>query len=110
MIFRASHRFAPIAPRKARMVMDLARNKSASQALEVLQFTNNRAAGMIDKVLRSAIANAGLDVEAEDLWVETARVDDGPTWPMRWMAGPRGRAMPIHKRTSHIVIELSDGN
>jgi len=110
MIFRASHRFAPIAPRKARMVMDLVRNKSASQALEVLQFTNNRAAGMIDKVLRSAIANAGLDVEAEDLWVETARVDDGPTWPMRWMAGPRGRAMPIHKRTSHIVIELSDGN
>jgi large subunit ribosomal protein L22 len=89
-------------------VIDLIRNKRANEALETLQFVNNRPAVMIDKVLRSAIANAGMEVDAEDLWVKAARVDEGPTWPMRWQAGPRGRAMPIHKRTSHIIIELSD--
>jgi large subunit ribosomal protein L22 len=64
---------------------------------------------MIDKVLRSAIANAGLDADAESLRIQTALVDEGPTWPLRWQAGPRGRAMPIRKRTSHILIELDDG-
>jgi len=108
MKFRASHRFAPISSRKARLVIDLIRDKSADEALEVLKFTNNRPASLIDKVLRSAIANAGLDADTENLWVETARVDDGPQWPMRWHAGPRGRIMPLHKRTSHILIELSD--
>lgn len=108
MKFRASHRFAPISARKARLVIDLIRRKSANEALEVLQFVNNRPASMIDKVLRSAVANAGLDADPESLWVQTARVDKGPTWPMRWHPGPRGRVMPIHKRTCHITIELSD--
>jgi len=109
MKFRASHRFAPVSASKARLVIDLIRDKSANEALEILQFVNNRPAVMIDKVLRSAIANAGLDADAETLRVEMARVDEGPTWPLRWQAGPRGRAMPIRKRTSHIVIELDDG-
>jgi len=109
MKFKASHRFAPISARKARLVIDLIRGRSANEALEVLQFTNNRPAAMIDKVLKSAIANAGADADPDDLRVETARVDQGPSWPMRWNAGARGRAMPIHKRTSHIVIELDDG-
>ena len=110
MKFKASHRFAPLSPRKARLVIDLIRDRSANEALQILQFTNNRPAAFIDKVLRSAIANAGLEADPEDLWVEVARVDAGPMWPMRWKAGARGRAMPIHKRTSHIVIELSDGD
>jgi large subunit ribosomal protein L22 len=108
MSFRASHRFAPVSAGKARMVMDLIRGKSANEALGILQFVNNRSASMIDKVLRSAIANAGLDADPESLWIESARVDKGPTWPLRWQPGPRGRAMPIRKRTSHIVIELTD--
>ncbi|HUW57071.1 MAG TPA: 50S ribosomal protein L22 [Planctomycetota bacterium] len=108
MRFRASHRFAPSSASKARLVVNLIREKSANEALEVLQFTNNRPAVLIDKVLRSAIANAGLDVDPETLWVQTARVDDGPTWPPRWKSGGRGRAMPIHKHTCHITIELSD--
>ena len=108
MKFKASHRFAPVSARKVRLVIDLIRNKSANHALEVLQFTNNRPATLIDKVLKSAIANAGLEADADALWVETARVDEGPTWPLRWNAGPRGRAMPFRKRTSHIIIELSD--
>jgi len=105
---RARHKFAPTSARKARLVIDLIRNKSVNEALEILQFCNNRPAVMIDKVLRSAIANAGADVDPDALWVEIARVDEGPTWPLRWMPGPRGRAMPIRKRTSHIIIELSD--
>jgi large subunit ribosomal protein L22 len=94
---------------KARLVIDLIRDKSANEALEILQFVNNRPAVMIDKVLRSAIANAGLDTDVDDLRIETALVDEGPTWPLRWQPGPRGRAMPIRKRTSHIFIELNDG-
>ena len=109
MKFKASHRFAPISARKARLVIDLIRGRSANAALELLQFTNNRSAVMIDKVLKSAIANAGVEADPDDLRIETARVDEGPSWPMRWKAGPRGRAMPRHKRTSHIIIELNDG-
>ena len=108
MKYKSSHRYASTSARKARIVIDLIRRKSANEALEILQFCNNRPAVMIDKVLRAAIANAGLDADPENLWVETARVDEGPTWPMRWMAGPRGRAMPIRKRTSHITIEVAD--
>ena len=109
MKFRASHRFAPVSASKARLVIDLIRSKSANEALEILQFVNNRSAVMIDKVLRSAIANAGLDAEVDDLRIQKAVVDEGPTWPLRWQPGPRGRAMPIRKRTSHIIIELNDG-
>ena len=106
--YRATHRFAPTSARKARLVMDLIRDKSANEALEILQFVNNRPAEMIDKVLRSAIANAGADADPEELWIESAFVNEGPTWPLRFQAGPRGRAMPIRKRTSHITIELTD--
>ena len=109
MKFRASHRFAPISSRKARLVIDLIRDKWAIEALEILQFTNNRSASLIDKVLKSAVANAGLDADPEALQVETARVDEGPTWPPRWKSGGRGRAMPTRKRTCHITIELNDG-
>jgi len=109
MKFRAIHRFASVSASKARLVIDLIRDKSANEALEILQFVNNRPAVMIDKVLRSAIANAGLDADVDDLRIEKAVVDEGPTWPLRWQPGPRGRAMPIRKRTSHIVIELNDG-
>ena len=108
MKYKATHRFASTSARKARLVIDLIRRKTANEALEILQFVNNRPAVMIDKVLRSAIANAGADADPEELRVETAFVNEGPTWPLRWQAGPRGRAMPIRKRTSHIVIELSD--
>ena len=108
MKFKASHRFAPVSARKVRLVIDLIRFKPVNEALQVLQFTPNRPAVLIDKVLRSALANAGLDADPDDLVVETARVDDGPMLPMRWQAGPRGRAMPIRRRTSHIIIEISD--
>ncbi len=108
MKYKASHKYASTSARKARLVIDLIRRKSANEALKILAFTNNRPAQMIDQVLRSAIANAGADADPEALWVHAAAINEGPTWPLRWMAGPRGRAMPIRKRTSHILIELSD--
>ncbi len=108
MKYKASHRFASTSARKARLVMDLIRRKSANEALQILAFTNNRPAQMIDQVLRSAIANAGADADPDALTVSSAFVNDGPMLPMRWQAGPRGRAMPIRCRTSHITVELSD--
>jgi large subunit ribosomal protein L22 len=108
MKYKASHKYASTSARKARLVMDLIRRKSANEALQILAFTNNRPAQMIDQVLRSAIANAGADADPEALWISMAAVNEGPTWPLRWNAGPRGRAMPIRKRTSHILIELTD--
>lgn len=105
--FKASHRFARISARKARYVMDLVRNQPVEQALEVLRFTNRRAAPMIAKVVKSAVANAIQEggADPESLVVAKAYVDEGPTWK-RWRPRARGMAYPILKRTSHLSIEV----
>lgn len=107
--FTASHRFARIAPRKARYVMDLVRNQRAEVALETLRFTHRRAAPMIAKVIRSAIANAVQEggANAERLFISHATVDEGPTWK-RFRPRARGMAFPILKRTSHLNIVVSE--
>ena len=109
MEFMASHRFAKISPRKARLVIDLIRGYHVSEALELLRRVEKRAAYMIDKVLRSAIANAveNGSVDADALYVAAARVDPGPV--RKWHR-PRSRGMwnRIRRRTSHIWITLSD--
>jgi large subunit ribosomal protein L22 len=83
-----------------------------NEALEILRFVNKRAAAMIDKVLRSAIADADeKEADVSRLYVVAAHVDEGPSF-RRWRPKDRGRAHPIDKRTSHIVVtvdELSDG-
>lgn len=108
--FRAMHRYAPMSARKARPVIDLVRGMSVNQALETLYHIPRRAAPMISKVISSAVANAGQEggVEASELFVATARVNDGPLKQgrLRWRPAPMGRAMPIRKRTCHIVVEL----
>ena len=78
-----------------------------AQALEVLAFTPTRGASFISKVLRSAVANAGLDADAEDLYVAEAQVDSGPT-RRGILPRARGRMDRIHHRTSHITVVLSD--
>ena len=107
--YRASHRFASISPRKARYVMDLVRNQKAEAAIELLEFTHRRAAPMISKVIRSAVANAVQEgaVEAENLVIARAYVDEGPTWK-RWRPRARGMAFPIMKRTSHLNVVLTE--
>ena len=100
-----------IAPRKSRQVVDLIRGKTAVEARVILEFTVKRAAEPILKLLNSAIASAAHDFKLNetDLYVSKITVDEGPklkrSFPMS-----RGRAYPIMKRTSHIVLVLSDIN
>jgi len=107
MPWKASHKHARISPRKARLVVDLIRDMPVQHALDVLTFTKKRAARMVEKVLMSAIANADDqgEVDADDLFVTEARVDEGPTIK-RFQPKDRGRAHPILKRTCHILVEV----
>lgn len=107
--FRATHRHARITPRKARPVADLVRGKYVNSALEELGFCHRRASPMIRKVIRSAVANAGqdLDVDVNRLFVADIRVDDGPTLK-RWRPRAQGRVYPILKRSSHISVVLME--
>ncbi|MFZ5829260.1 MAG: 50S ribosomal protein L22 [Planctomycetota bacterium] len=103
----ATHRFARIGPRKVRPLADLIRGKRADQALEVLQYMPHRGARMLEKVLRSAMANAE-DLRAPNigrLVVSDVRVDEGPMFK-RMRPHARGMASIIKKRTSHIHVEL----
>ena len=87
--------------------MEAIRGKSVNDAQEILRFTNKRAASFIDKILRSAIANADTvgGVDVDNLYVVSATADDGTTLH-RWHPGPMGRAMAIKKRRSHLKIVL----
>ena len=99
-----------IAPRKVRQVADLIRNKKADQARSLLEFTVNRSADPMLRLLNSAIATASNDfkLNEEDLYIYRVTVDEGPTLK-RSHPMSRGRAYPIMKRTSHICIILDDG-
>ena len=98
-----------IAPRKARLVVDLIRGKNVSEALAILQFTPRAGSPIVEKVLRSAIANAehNYDLDAQNLYVSEAYVDEGPTLK-RFRPRAKGSASPINKRTSHITVVVSE--
>ncbi|HHE9517830.1 TPA: 50S ribosomal protein L22 [Haemophilus influenzae] len=117
----AKHRYARTSAQKARLVADLIRGKKVAQALEILTFTNKKAAALVKKVLESAIANAehndGADID--DLKVAKIFVDEGPSMKRvmprakgpsmkRVMPRAKGRADRILKRTSHITVVVSD--
>ena len=108
-LFKASHRYARISSRKARPVADLVRGRLVNAALEELRFCHRRASPMLSKVIRSAMANAGqdLDVDVNRLFVKDVRVDEGPTLK-RWRPRAQGRVFPILKRSSHIWVELTE--
>ncbi len=100
----AKHRFARISSRKVRLMADLIRGRDVQDALNVLKFSPQRSAGMLSKVLTSAVANANEnEADVEALYVQEVRVDEGPTIK-RFRPKDRGRAHPIMKRTSHIVV------
>jgi len=104
MPWTATHKYARIAPSKARLVVDLIRGRKANDAMDVLSFTNKRASHFVKKVLQSAIANADeQEADVDALYVAQASVDEGPTLK-RYHPKDRGRLMPIHKRTCHIRI------
>ncbi|MCQ4574958.1 MAG: 50S ribosomal protein L22 [Candidatus Brocadiales bacterium] len=111
MRVKAICRYAKISPRKARLVSDLIKGKSVNDALQVLRVTRKRAACMIDKTLRSALANAEETMEGDldALRVSEIRIDGGPVRKWHW-ARPRGVWAPLKKRSSHITVVLSDEN
>lgn len=110
--FRATHRYARMGGRKARLVSDVIRGMSANEALDVLRHDHRRASAYTYKVLASAVANAMQhpDVRASRLEVVEAFVQDGPLLMgrLRYRPGPMGRAMPIRKRTCHIHVVVAD--
>ncbi len=108
MAWRAIHRYARISPRKARLVVDLIRGRDCNEAAELLRFTPKRAAYYVQRVLRSAMANANeQEASMSRLFVTEARVDPGPIIK-RWQPKDRGRAHPIHKGTSHITVVVDE--
>ena len=97
-------------PRKMRMTIDLIRGKHVNEAFAILQFSKKKGAEIIDKTLRSAVANArqkaendGEVVDIDDLYVKEAYVNGGAKLK-RWRAAAQGRAAPIAKPTSHVII------
>ena len=109
MAFTAKHTFARIAPRKARLVMDMIRGRNVDDAIAMLRFAKQRSSGMIEKVIRSAVANANeTDTPPRNtLYVAKAWVDPGPIIK-RFQPKDRGKAYPIKKRTSHLVVTLDE--
>ena len=105
----ATHKFARISPQKARLVADLIRGKNVEQAVNILQFSDKKAAALIKKVLNSAIANAennnGMDID--ELKVTATFINEGPVMK-RMRARAKGRGNRILKRTSHITVTVGD--
>jgi large subunit ribosomal protein L22 len=102
---KAIARYVHVSPRKARLVVDMIRGKSAGEAANILRFTPKGAAEVVAKVLDSAVANAehNLKVKPETLFVSQAFVDEGPTLK-RIRPRAMGRAFKIRKRTSHVTV------
>jgi large subunit ribosomal protein L22 len=110
MAFQAKHRFARISPRKARLLMDLVRGRDVDDAINLLRFSKQRASGMIEKVIRSAVANASeqeVSPSRNALFVAQAWVDPGPIIK-RFQPKDRGKAYSIKKRTSHLVVSIDE--
>lgn len=108
MTYKATHRFARIAPRKARLVAALIRGRRVDEALTQLEISKKRAAWFFKSVLKSAIANAEEgDADIRNLYVTESRVDEGPTMK-RFQPKDRGRAHQILKRSSHLHIAVDE--
>ncbi|NND36446.1 MAG: 50S ribosomal protein L22 [Gammaproteobacteria bacterium] len=105
----ATLKYARISPQKCRLVADQIRGQSVSEALRILRFSPKKAAGLVVKVLESAIANAehnhGADID--ELRVATVQVDGAPFYT-RYRARAKGRGNRIIKRNSHITVRVAD--
>jgi large subunit ribosomal protein L22 len=103
---RATQKYIRVSPQKARLVVDLIRGKNVGDALSTLTYTKKRVTQAVEKVLRSAIANAeekAEHVDVDQLVVSEAYVDDGPR-SKRIRPAPMGRAYRYQRRTSHLTI------
>jgi len=106
---RAVAKYIRISPRKARQVIDLIRGKSVDEALAILRYTPKKASYFIEKVLKSAVANAenNLELAKDNLYVAKAYVDQGPILK-RYSPRAQGRADLWRVRTSHITIVVAE--
>jgi large subunit ribosomal protein L22 len=102
-------KYIRIAPRKIRIVMDLIRGKQIGEAFAILKFTPKVGADVIEKVLKSAVANAehNFDMNVDNLYVAAAYVDQGPTLK-RIHPRSRGQAFKILKRSSHVTVVVKE--
>ena len=107
---RAEARYVRTSPQKARLVVDMIRGQKAGHAINILRSVNKRIAPMVEKVLRSAIANAenrNNDVDVDQLVVTEAYVNEGPRMK-RIRPAPMGRAYRYQRRMSHIIVMVGD--
>ena len=109
MEVKASAKYMRISPRKVHKLVGAVKGKPVEAALNTLKFMPQKAAGILEKVIRSAVANAdqNSDVDVDLLVVRNVVADQGPTLK-RWRARARGRATRILKRTSHITVILDE--
>ena len=114
MAFESKHRYARISPRKVRPLADLVRGKFVDEALDILRYQPHRGARMLEKVIKSALANAqdpdqnpGRIVNEHNLFISTVAIDGGPMFK-RIRPRARGMAFMIRKRFSHIHVALED--
>ena len=106
----SSYRYAPLSSRKARLVAELINGRSVQDAMDILKFTRKRAAPMINKVLKSAVADADeQQADVDGLYIRCVRVDDAGVrvGTKRWIPKDRGRAHPIRKKACHIYVTVT---
>jgi large subunit ribosomal protein L22 len=107
--FKAVLRGVRVSPRKVRLVVDAVRGKNAAEALDILRVMNKRSAPVLRKLIESAIANAKnkATVDVDRLVVAEAFVNQGLTLK-RWLPRAQGRATPILRRSSQIIVKLAE--
>lgn len=110
VLSKCEARYVRISPQKARLVVDMIRGQQAGDAINMLGAVNKRIAPAVEKVLRSAIANAeskSQEVDVDRLFVTEAYVNEGPR-QKRIRPAPMGRAYRYQRRTAHIVVKLGE--
>jgi large subunit ribosomal protein L22 len=108
--WRSSYRYAPMSARKVRLVTEMITGLRVQEAMDVLKFTRKRAAPMIDKILRTAVADADeQQADVDNLFVSSATADDAGVriGTKRWIPKDRGRAHPISKKACHIQVTVT---
>jgi len=109
MAAKAKAKYLRLSSRKGKLISDMIRGKPVEEALNILRFTPKKAAREIEKVVKSAVANADQDpaMNVDNLVVKRIFVDQGPTM-RRFMARAMGRASRIRKRTCHVTVILDE--
>jgi large subunit ribosomal protein L22 len=109
MEVRAISKYVRISPNKVRKVVDAVKGKPVESGLQILKFMPQKSANILEKILRSAVANAdqNADIDIDLLIIRNIIADQGPTLK-RWKARARGRGTRVLKRTSHITVILAE--